>query len=126
MNYFPSGPHGFTPIIFDNIQMNIFHAIGRNEIKFDQLNIALNVVGHPSLLHPNIGIYECPIFVIEQSLLKPLLLVSKKSLKILRDNRNPYVDEEQTTQDLRRASTKIVRNRLLKKSQNACKNARLV
>jgi hypothetical protein len=106
--------------------MNIFHAIGRNEIKFDQLNIALNVVGHPSLLHPNIGIYECPIFVIEQSLLKPLLLVSKKSLKILRDNRNPYVDEEQTTQDLRRASTKIVRNRLLKKSQNACKNARLV
>jgi hypothetical protein len=86
------------------------------------------VVGftNPSLLHPNIGIYECPIFVIEQSLLKPLLLVSKKSLKILRDNRNPYVDEEQTTQDLRRASTKIVRNRLLKKSQNACKNARLV
>ena len=95
--------------------MNIFHAIGRNEIKFYQLNIALNVVGHPSLLHPNIGIYECPIFVIEQSLLKPLLLVSKKSLKILRDNRNSYIDEEQTAQDLRRASTKTVRNRLLKK-----------
>jgi hypothetical protein len=37
--------------------MNIFHTIGRNEIKFDQLKIALKVVGHPSLLHPNIGIY---------------------------------------------------------------------
>jgi hypothetical protein len=53
-----------------------FHAFGRDKIKLDQLKIALNVVGHASLLQSKIGKSECYNNVIEQSLLQPLLLVS--------------------------------------------------
>jgi hypothetical protein len=43
-----------------------FHAIDRDKIKLDQLKIALEVVGHASLLQSKIGKSECSNNVIEQ------------------------------------------------------------
>ena len=43
-----------------------FHDFGRDWIKLDQLKIAIEVIGHASLLQPKIGISECSLYVIEQ------------------------------------------------------------
>jgi hypothetical protein len=43
-----------------------FHDISRDKIKLDQLKIALEVIGHASLLQLKIGISECSVNVIEQ------------------------------------------------------------
>ena len=43
-----------------------FHALGRDTIKLDQLKIALEVVGHASLLQSKIRKSECSNNVIDQ------------------------------------------------------------
>jgi hypothetical protein len=53
-----------------------FHVFGRDYILLDMLKIALEMVGHASLLQHKIGISGCST-VIEQSLLQPLMLVSQ-------------------------------------------------
>jgi hypothetical protein len=52
-----------------------FNASIRDSIKLDHLKSALEVVCHASLLHPKISKSEYSIYVIEQPLLQPPLLV---------------------------------------------------
>ncbi len=58
-------------LAIDNSKLNRaqFHNFGRDYIKNNQLNIALEVVVHAPLLQPNIGISGCSIYVIEQKML---------------------------------------------------------